>query len=195
MSSENNTTQLLDAPGDADRAAAMAHAREVLAASRQAVIIDEPAPVPVQVAQAPMLPPDNYLPPQYQVPMARPVHKGPRRVRLTVSRIDPWSVMKMAFLLALAVAIMSVVAVSLFWLVIDHLHIFSTLQEFINDAVGSGTTVNITQYFEFGRLVALATLISVVNVVITTILAAIMTILYNITSALVGGVRLTLIDD
>jgi len=193
--SDNTTTQLLDAPGD-ERAAAMAHAREVLAASRQAVIVEEAVPIAAPVIQpAPLLPPDNYLPPQYAVPPARPIHKGPRRVRLTVSRIDPWSVMKLAFLLSLAVAIMGVVAVALVWLVIDHLHIFSTLQDFINEAVGSGTQVNITQYFEFGRIVALATLVSVVNVVIATILAAIMAILYNITSALVGGIRVTLIDD
>jgi len=191
MSTETNT-QLLDAPVDA-KAAAMARAREVLATSRQTVLVDE-QPMVVLPEPAPNLPPVNYLPPQYQVPAPRSVHKGPRRVRLTVSRIDPWSVMKLAFLLALAAGIMAVVATALFWLVIDHLHVFSTLQDFINEAVGSAT-VNVTQYFEFGRIVALSTLISVVNVVIMTILAAIMAILYNITSALVGGIRVTLIDD
>ena len=33
-----------------------------------------------------------------------------RRARLVLSRVDPWSVMKLAFLLAVAVAIMTVVA-------------------------------------------------------------------------------------
>lgn len=195
MSTQTNT-QLLDAPVVLDaKAAAVARAREVLATSRQTVLVEEQpvavVPEPQPVVQ---LPPSNYLPPQYAVPPARSFHKGPRRVRLTVSRIDPWSVMKLAFLLALAVGIMTVVATGLFWLVIDHLHVFSTLQDFINEAVG-GQTVNVTQYFEFGRIIALATLISVVNVIIFTILAAIMAILYNITSALVGGVRVTLIDD
>jgi len=201
MSTETNT-QLLDAPVQVrdvplnPKAAAMARAREVLATSRQSVMVDEQPVllVPEQPLARPM-PPTNYLPPQYQMPAPRPFHKGPRRVRLTVSRIDPWSVMKLAFLLALAAGIMAVVATALFWLVIDHLHVFSTLQDFINEAVGTGGVVNVTQYFEFGRIVALSTLISVVNVIIMTILAAIMAILYNITSALVGGVRLTLIDD
>jgi hypothetical protein len=103
--------------------------------------------------------------------------------------------MKMAFLLAVAAGIMAVIATVLFWMVIDHLQVFVTLQDFINEAVGTGATVNITQYFEFGRVVSLATLIAVVNVIIITILAAIMAILYNITATLIGGLRVTLTDD
>ena len=184
-------------PGDAvAREAAMSQARNVLAASRKAALNDQrPQLAGNEALAAPAIPAPGVIPAQYQVPIARPVHRGPRRVRLTVSRVDPWSVMKLGFLLSVAVGIMSVVAVTLFWLVVDQLHIFATLQDFINDAVGTGATVNITQYFEFGRIVSLATLVAIVNVVIFTILAAIMAILYNITSALVGGVRVTLTDD
>ena len=41
---------------------------------------------------------------------ARPVAAtGPRRVRLSISRVDPWSVMKLGFLLSVALGIMTVV--------------------------------------------------------------------------------------
>jgi len=191
---------VLQATGDADRERAMEQARTVLAVSHKATLNEQRPHVvhEVPVANfAPEVPPVNYLAPNYQVPvpLVKPVHKGPRRVRLTVSRLDPWSVMKMAFLLSVAIGIMSVIATALFWLVVDHLQVFATLQDFINEAVGAGATVNITQYFEFGRIVSLATLVAVVNVVILTILAAIMAILYNITSTLVGGLRVTLTDD
>jgi len=205
MSNEDFTAvPVLGAEGG-DRERAMEQARNVLAASHKATLNDQRphvvyevpvAPAPV-MQMPPEVPPLNYLAPQYQVPvpLAKPVHKGPRRVRLTVSRIDPWSVMKMGFLLSVAAGIMLVVAAALFWLVVDHLQVFATLQDFINEAVGAGAQVNITQYFEFGRIVSLTTLVAVVNVVILTILAAIAAILYNITSVLVGGVRVTLTDD
>jgi len=124
-----------------------------------------------------------------------PVARGPRRVRLTVSRIDPWSVMKMAFLLSIAIGIMAVIATIVFWFVVDGLHVFATIQSFINDALGNPGDVDVSEYFALSRIVSLAVLISVLNVVLLTALAAIMAILYNITAALVGGLRLTLTDD
>jgi hypothetical protein len=179
---------------DAEREAALQQARSVLAQTRKASLNEmrPHAPVPTGFAAQPVAP---VVPMQYNMPAVRPAGKGPRRVRLTVARVDPWSVMKMAFLLSVAMGIMAVIATTLFWLVIDHLQVFTTLQEFINDAVGTGATVNIQQYFEFGRIVSLATLIAVVNVIILTILAAIMAILYNITATLIGGVRVTMTDD
>lgn len=120
---------------------------------------------------------------------------GPRRVRLTVSRVDPWSVMKLAFLLAVAVGIMTVVASAVFWFVIDGLGVFATIQDFITEAVGQQTDLNLTELVAFDRVVSLATLVAVVNVVLLTAIATIMALLYNITAALVGGVHVTLTDD
>jgi len=201
MSNEDFVVPVLGATDEADRTQAMEQARSVLAASHKATL-NEQRPRVVNDVPAPTFhpepPPVNYVVPQYQVPtptVSKTIHKGPRRVRLTVSRLDPWSVMKLAFLLSVAIGIMSVIAVALFWLVIDRLQVFATIQDFINEAVGGAATINITQYFEFGRIVSLATLVAVVNVIILTILAAIMAILYNITSTLVGGLRVTLTDD
>ncbi|MBO0608232.1 DUF3566 domain-containing protein [Myceligenerans salitolerans] len=120
---------------------------------------------------------------------------GPRRVRLAISRIDPWSVMKLAFLLSVAIAIMTVVATVVFWSVIDSLGVFDNVQTFVTDAIGEETNFNVMQYVEFERVVSLATLVAICNVVLLTALATIMTFLYNITAALVGGVHMTLTDD
>jgi hypothetical protein len=116
-------------------------------------------------------------------------------VRLTVSRIDPWSIMKLAFLLSVAVAIMTVVAAAVFWLVVDSLGTFDEIQQFITQVIGQNSTVNIEDFVAFDRVVSVATLIAIVNIVLMTALATIMAILYNITAALVGGVHVTLTDD
>ncbi|WP_423462781.1 DUF3566 domain-containing protein [Promicromonospora sp. MS192] len=125
----------------------------------------------------------------------RPAPAGPRRVRLAISRVDPWSVMKLAFLLAVAIAIMTVVATAVFWSVLDGFGVFTTVQSFVEDAVGPQSNVNLTQFVEFPRVISLATLVSICNIVLLTAIATIMAFLYNITAALVGGVHLTLTDD
>jgi hypothetical protein len=116
-------------------------------------------------------------------------------VRLAISRVDPWSVMKLAFLLAVAIAIMTVVATAVFWSVLNSFGVFTTVQSFVADAVGPQSNVNLTQYVEFPRVISLATLISICNIVLLTAIATIMAFLYNITAALVGGVHMTLTDD
>jgi hypothetical protein len=123
------------------------------------------------------------------------VDVGPRRVRLSVSRIDPWSIMKLAFLLAVAIGVMNVVATAVIWYVLNDLGVFATIQDFVRETVGAEATVNILQFVEFERMVSLATLISLVNIVLMTAIATIMAILYNITAALVGGIHLTLTDE
>src|SRR5690606_35066297 len=57
------------------------------------------------------------------------------------------------------------------------------------------TDVYIQQYVAFGRVISIATLLGVVNVVIITALSTIMAFLYNIVAALASGVHLTLTDD
>jgi len=143
-------------------------------------------------AQVPQTPSQ---PASVPTPEVRPAPAGPRRVRLAISRVDPWSVMKLAFLLAVAIAIMTVVATAVFWSVLDSLSVFTTVQKFVEDAVGPQSNVNLTQFVEFPRVISLATLISICNIVLLTAIATIMAFLYNITAALVGGVHMTLTDD
>ena len=120
---------------------------------------------------------------------------APRRVRLAVSRIDPWSVMKLAFLLSVAIGIMIVVAAAVVWFVLDGLAVFTTANDMITEIAGAESSFSILQYVEFSRVVSGATVIAVVDVVLLTALSTIGAFLYNITAALVGGVNLTLTDD
>jgi hypothetical protein len=119
---------------------------------------------------------------------------GPRRVRLSVSRVDPWSIMKLAFLLSVAIGFITVVATMVVWYVLNDMGTFATVQTFLSDTIGP-QAVNLMQFVQFDRVVSLSVLIAIVNVVLLTALATIMAILYNITAALVGGVHLTLTDE
>jgi hypothetical protein len=139
------------------------------------------APTPAPAAAAPMV-------------GAGVAGNGPRRVRLSVSRVDPWSVMKLAFLLSVAIGFIIVVATMVVWYVLNDMGTFATIQSFMSDTIGP-QAVNLMQFVKFDRVVSLSVLIAIVNVVLMTALATIMAILYNITAALVGGVHLTLTDE
>jgi len=120
---------------------------------------------------------------------------APRRVRLAVSRVDPWSVMKLSFLLSVAIGIMIVVAADVVWLVLDGLSVFTKVNEMVGEIVGKESSPDILQYVKFSRVVSGATFIAVIDVVLITALSTIGAFLYNITASLVGGVTLTLTDD
>lgn len=124
-----------------------------------------------------------------------PTVGGPRRVRLAVSRIDPWSVMKLSFLLSVAIGIMIVVAAAVIWLTLDGLHVFTEANDLVKQITGEESPINILEYVEFRRVVSGATLIAVIDVFLLTALSTIGAFLYNIVAALVGGVHVTMTDE
>ena len=119
----------------------------------------------------------------------------PRRVRLTLARVDPWSVTKLSFLLSVAVGIALVVATAVVWSVLDGMGVFADLDGLLTDVVGNEVDFDLLDYVGFGKVISLATVIAVVDVVLLTALSTIVAFLYNVSSALVGGLHVTLSDD
>lgn len=119
----------------------------------------------------------------------------PRRVRLTLSRVDPWSVMKIAFLLSVAIGIAMVVMVAMLWIVLQGMGVWDNINELLRTLETSGKTFDIMDYVGFGRVVSLSVVIAVVDVLLMTALATLGAFLYNICSSLVGGVQMTLSDE
>lgn len=119
---------------------------------------------------------------------------GPRRVRLAVSRVDPWSVMKLSFLMSVAIGIMIVVATAVVWITLDSLHVFATINDLVTEILAD-SNIDLMQYVEFDRVLSIATLVAVVDIFLITALATIGAFLYNITAALVGGVHVTMTDE
>ncbi|MGN6612493.1 MAG: DUF3566 domain-containing protein [Angustibacter sp.] len=128
---------------------------------------------------------------------ARPAPRGPRKVRLTLGKVDPWSVMKIGFLLSVAIGIALVVLVAVLWMILDTMGVFSDVNRTVGTVLGSssGSTFNLMDYVGFGRVISLATVIAVVDVFLLTALATLSAFLYNVCAQLVGGVQMTLTDD
>jgi hypothetical protein len=122
---------------------------------------------------------------------------APRRVKLSVSRVDPWSVMKMSFLLSVAVGIAGVVMVASLWMILSGMGVFAdinrTVEEVLNTS--SGSTFDLMDYIGLGRVVSLSIVIGVIDVILLTAISTLGAFLYNVCSSLVGGLQLTLTDD
>ena len=70
---------------------------------------------------------------------------APRRVDLAIARIDAWTVMKVSFLLSVALGIAMVVATIILWLMVDAMHVFSQIEDFLQ-TVGAGRFVDLLDY-------------------------------------------------
>ena len=122
---------------------------------------------------------------------------APRVARLTVASIDPWSALKLSFLLSVAAVIALVIGVAVLWLVLDGIGVFNELNKVLG-SIGLSTETekfDIYKYVGFGKVISIAIVIGVVNAALLTALATVTTLLYNLSAGLVGGVRVTLSDD
>ena len=124
-----------------------------------------------------------------------PRRATPRRVRLTLSRVDTWSVLKIAFLLSVAVAIASVVLTATLWTVFAGMGTFSAINDLLRTLDRQGSQFDILNYLGFGRTVSFSIVIGVLNIILLTAIATLTAFLYNICASLVGGVQLTLSDE
>jgi nitrogen fixation-related uncharacterized protein len=120
---------------------------------------------------------------------------APRKVRLTVAHLNPWSVAKLAFLLSVALGIVLVVAVALLWSVINGMGVFSDVDGVIRDVVGKESTFDLMDYLGLSRVLSVTITLAVLDVILITVISTLAAVLYNLASSLVGGVRLTLSDD
>jgi len=131
-----------------------------------------------------------------EAPKSAPVNQGaPRKVRVLLSRIDPWSALKIGFLLSIAAGIMLLVAVHVLWTALNSMGTFETIQEWVSKLFGPGKEVNILQFIDYKKVMSASLLMSVTNVVLISGLSVISAFLYNTVSRMVGGVYVTLTDD
>jgi hypothetical protein len=120
---------------------------------------------------------------------------APRKVRLTVARVDPWSVLKLSFLLSVALGVVLVTASVVLWSVLDAMGVFATVNNELRSIGSANNKFDINQWVGLGRVVSLTTVIAVVNVFIIMALSTLAAVLYNLASSLVGGLQVTLSDD
>jgi hypothetical protein len=112
---------------------------------------------------------------------------------LTLTRVDPLTVAKVALVLATGLAIAFVVAILVLWVLFETAGVFDTVSRTINDVAGS--QIDAQALVSFWRVMGIALLLSVVQVVLTTALATLVAMLYNLAAYFVGGVQVTFTES
>ena len=121
---------------------------------------------------------------------------GARRARVYVSRVDPWTVMKTAFMLSLALSIVLVIATAILWVVLNLTGVFAALSQTVNQVAGSATTTfNLMALISFPKVVGAAVVVSAVEIVLLSALATLFAFLYNLMVGISGGLEITLSED
>lgn len=123
--------------------------------------------------------------------------RPPRRARLRLTRIDPWSVMKTAFLLSIALGVVTVVSVLMVWTVLEAAGVWDSINQAVQNILGgeSAGEFDIEDYLGTSRVLGFTMLVAVIDVVLLTAIATLGAFLYNMAAALLGGVEVTLAED
>ncbi|MEU0407956.1 DUF3566 domain-containing protein [Streptomyces griseorubiginosus] len=169
----------------------------------------QPSPSPLPGERQPQQQPGPYHPPQAYPTQATPAgavrrpRTGARTVprtrkaRLRVAKADPWSVMKVSFLLSIALGICTIVAAAVLWMVMDAMGVFSTVGGTISEATGSNESngFDLQAFLSLPNVLMFTSIIAVIDVVLATALATLGAFIYNLSAGFVGGVELTLAED
>ena len=149
----------------------------------------DPHPGPAVPAQAPS---PSVAPPA--APAPRPV--GPRRARLLVTRLDPWSVMKTAFMLSVSIGIVLLMSTALLWWTLDVTGVFAAVGRTVDDVAGSGSSsFDFLSFVGFSRIMGIALVLTAIEIVLGSALATLFAFLYNLSVGLTGGLEVTLSED
>lgn len=118
-----------------------------------------------------------------------------KQIRLKLRVIDVWSATKVGFFVAIAAGIAIVVGAWLIWSVLANSGVFSAVGGLLSSVLGEANAFNLEDEFSFDNVMSTALTLALLNLVITTALAAIYALIFNLISKLVGGISLTFTNN
>jgi hypothetical protein len=120
--------------------------------------------------------------------------ESPRQAHLTVTRLEPWSVMKFSFMISLVCFVILFVAVALLYGSLAGLGVFDAIQRALSNVTSSqgSTGLNTSHWFSASTILGYTALLGALDVVLITALTTVGAVIYNQTSRLVGGIEVTL---
>jgi hypothetical protein len=114
---------------------------------------------------------------------------GVRVSRVIVRRIDPWSVLKVSMLFYLCMFVVLLIAGILLWAAAAAIGVIENFESFMS-------SIGFTDFrFLPAQILRVSALGGLVLVLAGTAGNVLMTVLYNLISDVVGGLRMTLADD
>jgi Transmembrane domain of unknown function (DUF3566) len=146
-----------------------------------------PTGIPASPGAPPSLPPGGLpTPPTSRRDAARA--SGPRRARLQVRHVNPWTVLKFSCVVSVVLFFVWLIMIAVLYLVLDAAGVVGKINDTVTTINGTGSNAPITPGIVFGA----AAIVGVVNIVLFIALTTIGSVVYNLCADLVGGVEVTL---
>ena len=118
-------------------------------------------------------------------------NRPPRQAALQLKRLDPWSVLKLALVLAVVLFFIWLVAIGVLYGVLDGMGVWDRLNGTYADLV-SGQAPTGSPLISAGRVFGLAAVIGAINSLLFAVAVTIGAFVYNVSADLVGGIEVTL---
>ena len=110
---------------------------------------------------------------------------GGKQVRLRLVYVDFWSAVKLSFLAAVALAIVTMVSFFLIFLVLQATGIMSQADEFVGNITDG--SVSLASLMGLPQVMAFAAVVSILNLIVVTVLGAVGAGIYNLAVKVTGG--------
>jgi hypothetical protein len=120
--------------------------------------------------------------------------RGPRRARLVIKHVDPWTVMKVTFVVSLVILVVVVVAAAIIYAVLGKMGVWDQINNLVNQVSPTTAPKSLHNALTGSRIVGITAVVGAINVVLLTALATLGAAIYNLISDLVGGIEVTLSD-
>jgi hypothetical protein len=108
-----------------------------------------------------------------------------KQVRLKLVYVDFWSSVKLSFLVAICLAIVTIVATFLTYTVLVQTEVLTSVDELY--ATVAGESADLASILSIGNVMGFAVVVAVLNLVVITALGAIYAVLYNLSVKITGG--------
>lgn len=117
-------------------------------------------------------------------------NRPPRQAALQLRRLDPWSVLKLALVLAVVLFFIWLVAVGVLYGVLGGMGVWDRLNGTYVDLVSGQTSGS--PLISAGRVFAVAAVVGAINSLLFAVAVTLAAFIYNVSADLVGGVEVTL---
>ena len=108
-----------------------------------------------------------------------------KQVRLRLVYIDFWSAVKLSFLAAVALAVVTVVSFFLVFMVIQTTGLIARFDDFFQSISDGG--ISISAFVGLPQVMAFAAIIAILNLIVITVLGAVVAGIYNLAVKITGG--------
>ena len=108
-----------------------------------------------------------------------------KQVRLRLVYIDFWSSVKLSFLAAIALAVVTVVSFVLVYLVVQTTGLIARADEFFGNFTDG--SILLSQFVSLPQVLAFSAIVAILNLVVVTVLGAVLAGIYNLAVKVTGG--------